>query len=89
MNSSTSFSLAGPIEKLSTTNYRKWSRSIRNYLIINKLWSYVDGTNPQPEDDKGKVTWSSEDQRVIAMISQTIEDSFQDCIVSCTTSKVA
>jgi len=88
--STTSISLAGPIEKLTISNYRKWSRDIKNHLIIHKLWSYVDGSKPQPTtNDEEKAAWSIEDKRVIALISQSVSEYLQDYVSKCTSSKDA
>ncbi|KAL0279436.1 UNVERIFIED_CONTAM: hypothetical protein PYX00_000991 [Menopon gallinae] len=76
-----------PIERLSESNYEIWKTQMKSLLVINDLWSCVDGTEPKPEKDCDK--WLRRDGKALAMINLNVSPSQLNHIANAETSKEA
>ncbi|KAL0276778.1 UNVERIFIED_CONTAM: hypothetical protein PYX00_004278 [Menopon gallinae] len=76
-----------PIERLNESNYEIWKLQMKSVLVINDLWSCVDGTDPKPEKECDK--WSRKDGKALAMINLSVSPSQLNLIAKAETSKEA
>lgn len=75
------------IEKLSEQNYDLWKVQMKSVLIINDLWSYVDGTEQRPAQENGD--WIKKDGKALALITLSITHSQLNRVKRATSSKEA
>jgi len=56
------------IDKLCDNNYEVWRMQMKSVLVYNDLWGYVAGTIVKPENAEVVVTWTTKDEKALALI---------------------
>lgn len=72
-----------------SSNYENWKIQMKNLLMYNDVWNYVNGSNKKPRDIAKLAGWMAKDEYALGLIKLYLSREELKCIKRCNTSKYA